>query len=167
MMKQANYRGSEGGSTLLEFVFVATTFFMMLLAITSGANLYFVHNALVEATRRSARFAAMQAATNPAGTPYTTNGACDSTSPSVSAIQNFAAYGNALGTGTRLVNSLGPNNFCVHYESFAVGSGSVSVSVIGYNYYVVIPFVTKTLTMPSYKTTFRGESAGALPAVCP
>ena len=44
-------KGTESGATLLEFTFVAVTFFMMLLAITSGANMYFTHNALVEATR--------------------------------------------------------------------------------------------------------------------
>jgi hypothetical protein len=172
MTKRTKYtiKRGQGGNTLLEFTFVATTFFTMLLAITSGANLYFVHNALVEATRRAARYAAMQPATTPAGTIATTSGglaACDTASPSLTAIQNFAVYGNAAGTGPKLVNSLNPGNFCVHYQSFGVGTGTVSVSVINYNYYVVIPFISKTLAMPSYRTTVRGESAGALPANCP
>lgn len=166
-MKLTYYKRYESGATLLEFTFVATTFFMMLLAITSGANLYFVHNALVEATRRGARFAATQAAANPLAASYTTSGTCDSSSPSLTAIKNFAVYGNAAGTGTKLINTLNPGNFCVHYDAFGVGAGTVSVSVINYNYYVVIPFITKTLTMPSYRTTVRGESAGAVPAVCP
>ena len=171
MTKRTNYINQryQRGGTLLEFTFVATTFFMMLLAITSGANLYFVHNALVEATRRAARYASTQAASNPPGVTYTTNvnTPCDAAGPRVAAIKNFAVYGNGLGTGTKLVSTLQPENFCVHYDSFGVGAGSVSVSVINYNYYFVVPFISKNFLMLSYRTTVKGESAGTTPANCP
>ena len=163
-------KGIEAGGTLLEFTFVATTFFMMLLAITSGSNLYFTHNALVEATRRSARFAATQAATDPAGSLKTTTGGsatCDSTSPSLTAIRNVALYGNPGGTGPRLVSALQAENFCVHYESFGVGTGSVSVRIIDYNFNLVIPGISRQIVMPTYRTTVAGESAGAVPLTCP
>src|SRR5688572_17698175 len=102
-------KGSESGATLLEFTFVAVVFFMMLLAITSGANLYFTHNALVEATRRGARFAATQSANG--GAPGTITG-CPVTNsgPSLTAIRNFAVYGNVNGTGPALVSGLQPSN---------------------------------------------------------
>ncbi len=112
MMREPTKRRFERGSTLLEFTFVAVTFFMMLLAITSGANLYFTHNALVEATRRGARFAATQKAKDPAGAIRNTTGtwpaSCDTTGPKLSAIQNYAIYGNEAGTGSNIVGNLQP-----------------------------------------------------------
>jgi Flp pilus assembly protein TadG len=161
MMIEQIEKRPESGSTLLEFTFVAVTFFMMLLAITSGANFYFTHNALVEATRRGARFAATQAASSPAGTIT----ACPATNvgPSVTAIRNYAIYGNAAGTGPKLIANLQPANISVEYCNFGVGTGSVSVSITGYNYSVVIPFISRQITMPANRTTMRGESAGTLP----
>ena len=153
---------SERGATLLEFTFVAVTFFMMLLAITSGANMYFTHNALVEATRRGARFAATQAASSPAGT--TTTCPVVNSGPSLTAIRNFAVYGNAAGTGPALISQLRPSQVNVEYCNFGVGTGSVSVYITGFNYPVVIPFVSRQIAMPANRTTVRGESAGTLPS---
>ena len=152
---------SQRGTTRLEFTFIAVTFITMLLAITSGANLYFTHNALVEATRRGARFAATQAASTPAGT--TTPCGVTNSGPSLTAIRNFAVYGNAAGTGTPLVNNLQPTNVNVEYCNFGVGTGSVSVYISGFNYDVVIPFINLQLDMPPNRTTVRGESAGTFP----
>jgi len=154
---------TQGGGTLLEFTFVSATFFMMLLAIASGANLYFVHNALVEATRRGARYATTQAANNTAGTITTGT----DVGPSLTAIRNFAVYGNAGGTGPKLVSGLTPANIHVDYLAFGVGAGTVTVYVTGYNYNLIIPGISRQITMPSYRTTVRGEGAGALPATCP
>lgn len=156
---------TEAGATLLEFTFVAVTFFMMLLAITSGANFYFTQNALVEATRRGARFAATQAFSNPAGTvsgcPVTNGGA------SLTAIRNYAVYGNSAGTGSPLVGNLQPTNINVEYCNFGVGEGSVTVYITGFDYSVVIPFISTTITLPQTRTTVRGESAGAVPNPTP
>lgn len=165
MNKNANgiAKVRERGTTILEFTFVAASFFLMLLAITSGANLYFTHNALVEATRRGARFAATQAASTTAGTLTTGT----DVGPSVTAIRNFAVYGNAAGTGPRLISTLNPENFTIEYTNFGVGTGSVSVSVTAYNYPLLIPGISRQIVMPSYRTTMRGEAAGALPETCP
>ena len=51
----------------MEFVFIAPFFLMMLVGIVAAGNLYFTHNAMVEATRRGARYASTQAAATPAG----------------------------------------------------------------------------------------------------
>ena len=160
MIEQIKNR-SQRGTTILEFTFIAVTFITMLLAITSGANLYFTHNALVEATRRGARFAATQAASTPAGT--TTACAVNNSGPSLTAIRNFAVYGNAAGTGSPLVGNLQPTNVNVEYCNFGVGSGSVSVYISGYSYDVLIPFINLQLNMPDNRTTVRGESAGTFP----
>ncbi len=57
--KRCNNKGEHGG-TLLEFTITAATFLMMLVGIVAIGHLYFTHNALVEATRRGARYASMQ-----------------------------------------------------------------------------------------------------------
>jgi Flp pilus assembly protein TadG len=166
MSSQGNKSGERGG-TLIEFAVVSTVFFMMLLAICAGSNLYFSHNALVEATRRGARFAATQAAHATPGTIVTTGGvcstsSCDATGPRLTAIRNYTIYGNEDGTGTNLLN-LQPANVCVQYCNFGVGTGSVSVSITGYTYNFVIPGINQQITMPAYRSTAAGESAGTTP----
>jgi hypothetical protein len=161
MKKKRIENRSESGGSLLEFVFVSVTFFMMLLAIASGSNLYFTHNALVEATRRGARFAATQAASSPAGTMRTGT----DVGPSLDAIRYFTIYGNAAGTGSSVLG-LQPTNVHVEYNNFGVGTGSVSVYITGFNFSVMIPFISRQFAMPPYRTTVRGESAGTLPAAC-
>src|SRR5258706_13899376 len=98
-------KSSERGSTIIEFAVVASVFFMMLIGICAGANLYFTHNALVEATRRGARYAAGQPAYDDPLCGKVRNGAslCASC---LTRIQNFAVYGNFAGTGSPLVNGL-------------------------------------------------------------
>lgn len=154
-------------------------FFVMLIGICAGGNLYYTHNALVESTRRGARFAATQAASATAGTPYVTPSgqACDTASPSLTDIKFYTMYGNTAGTGSKLAPGLTEANICVVYGSlpsdpagavgFGVGQGTVSVSIINYDFHFVVPLVTRTITMPPYKTTFVGESAGTLPGVPP
>ncbi len=165
----------EKGSTILEFVVVALIFFVMLIAICAGGNLYYTHNALLESTRRGARYAALQAGATPTGTPHVTpsDQACDTTSPSLTAIKNMTMYGNAAGTGNKLAPGLTADNICINYRSvpsdpalnpgFGVGQGSVSVSIINYDFHFVVPLATATIRMPPYKTTIAGESAGACP----
>ena len=150
----------------MEFVFIAPFFFMMLVGIVAIANLYFTHNALVEATRRGARYAATQAAATPAGTVRTTNG-CDTTGPSLTAINNFAIYGNSAGTGSNVLG-LQPSNICVEYSNFGVAQGTTSVSIRNFNKSFVIPFISRVVAMPAYRTTVPGESAGVPPnPTCP
>jgi hypothetical protein len=148
---------------LLEFVFVAIGFFTMLIAICAGSNLYFTHNALVEATRRGARYAATQPAAVVCGTPTAVGPVQGTCSACLTRIRNYAIYGNSAGTGTPLVNGLQPTNVNVEYANFGVGQGSVSVNITGYTYYFVLPFLNQPITMPGYRTTAAGESAGVLP----
>jgi len=160
MYRKRNNKKGERGSTLIEFTVVASAFFMMLLAICAGSNLYFTHNALVEVTRRGARYAATQPSDSTCGTVTTGASNC---SACLTRIQNYAIYGNSAGTGTPMVNGLQTSNVNVVYSNFGVGRGSVSVSITGYTYYFVIPGINKQITMPAYTTTAAGENAGVLP----
>jgi Flp pilus assembly protein TadG len=161
MYRQRNKWSDERGSTLIEFAVVSSVFFMMLLAICAGSNLYFTHNALVEATRRGARYAATEPAApdTQCGKPTTGPNTCSSC---LTRIQNYTIYGNAAGTGPNLLG-LQPSNVTVEYSNFSVGTGSVSVSITGYTYYFVVPGINRQITMPAYRTTAAGESAGVLP----
>ncbi len=149
----------------MEFVFIAPFFLMILVGIVAAGNLYFTHNAMVEATRRGARYASMTAASATAGTIRTTI-ACDTTGPQLTTIKNFAIYGNSAGTGDNLLG-LQPSNICVEYANFGVNTGTVTVSITGFNHNFVIPGISRVIAMPAYRTTLPGESAGALPATCP
>ena len=162
-----NDKGQRGG-TLLEFAVIAPFFFMMLVGIVAAGSLFFTHNAMVDATRRGARYASMTKATIPgvaAGTIRNTFGNCDSTGEMLSGIKNYAIYGNAAGTGSN-VSGLQANNICVEYSNFGMGTGTVTVRVINYNYNFVIPGLSRVIAMPAYRTTVPGESAGAFPSDC-
>ena len=148
MLEKRNTRRSgEHGSTLIEFTVVAAVFFMMLVAIVAAGNLYYTHNALVEATRRGARYAVL----NPTG--------------STTAVQNVVVYGTATPAqgATSLIYNLQPGNVTVTYSGLNVASGTVTVTISGYSYPFVAPTLTTSIAMPPYRTTLSGESAGFIP----
>ncbi len=146
MPRQSCTRHSERGGTLIEFTITAGIFFMMLIAITAGGHLFWTHNALVEATRRGARYAVTRATV--ANDPY---------------VRNVVLYGTPDGT-TPLVDNLTADKVTVEPSAnFGVGQGSVSVSITGFEYNFVIPGISQQIPMPAYSTTLTGESAGTMP----
>ena len=140
-------RGNEHGGSLIEFALIATVFFMMLVGIVAAGNLYYTHNALVEATRRGARYAVL----NP------TN--------STTAVRNVVLYGtdSPAAGATPLVYNLQADNVTINYTGLGVAAGSVTVSITGYTFPFVLPTSTTSITMPPYRTTLTGECAGFVP----
>ena len=140
-------RRPERGSTLIEFTVVATVFFMMLIGIVAAGNLYFTHNALVEATRRGARYAVL----HPSG--------------STTAVQNMVVYGTDTPTlgATSLIYNLQPSNVTVTYSTLNLASGTATVTISNYSFPFVLPTQTTSIQMPPYRTTVTGESAGFIP----
>lgn len=146
---------SERGGSLIEFTVVASVFFLMLVGIVAAGNLYYTHNALVEATRRGARYAVM----NPTGS--TTN------------VQNMVVYGTTTPAAgqTSLIYNLQTTNVTVCYSgavncpgpAMNVAQGYVTVTIEGYSFPFVLPTSTTSVTMPPYRTTLSGESAGFIP----
>ena len=159
MQRRRIIKRSESGTAILEFAITASFFLMMIVAIVSGAHLFFTHNALVESTRRGARYAALLAK------PGT--GACENGSTTVDPVKNMVVYGTPTAGTTRLVTNLQPSNVTVCYSAdYGVGQGTVSVKIEGYSYTFAVGGVA--LTMPAYQTTVVGESAGTLPGTtCP
>jgi len=153
----------ERGQTLIEFAFAASIFFMMLVGIVAGGVLFYTHNALVESTRRGARFATLRQ-----------NTANDDE------VKNVTVYGTpapAVGAMPLAPNLVPANITVVHYVSadltttYGVGSGHVTVGIcqVGdagctpYEYSFVIPSISNTIPMPPYQTTMAGECAGFIP----
>ncbi|MGH9930325.1 MAG: TadE/TadG family type IV pilus assembly protein [Pyrinomonadaceae bacterium] len=145
--KYKNRSSAERGGTLIEFTVVASAFFMMLVGIVAAGNLYYTHNALVEATRRGARYAVL----NSTG--------------STTAVKNVTVYGTptpAVGA-TSLIYNLQPSNVDVVYSALNVAQGTVTVTISNYSFPFVLPTRTTSITMPPYRTTVTGECAGFLP----
>ena len=149
--KFANKPDNERGGSLIEFTVVASVFFLMLVGIVAAGNLYYTHNALVEATRRGARYAVL----NPTG--------------STTAVQNVVIYGTPTPAegATSLVYNLQPANVTVTYTGLGVAAGTVTVSITGYTFPFVLPTSTTSVAMPPYRTTLTGESVGFVPPNIP
>jgi Flp pilus assembly protein TadG len=168
-MKQHIKNNSERGTAMVEFALTAAFFLMIIMAIISGGHLFFTHNALVESTRRGARYAATQCKPNLAG--------CPNSDTSLDRIKNVVLYGTPTAGTSPLVNNLTPANVTVEYSvntapadqppnDFGVARGTVSVKIVNYNYTFAV--AARIINMPPYQTTAMGESAGFIPGIsCP
>ena len=159
MKGRINKKQSESGTATVEFAFTAAAFLMIIMAIVSAGHLFFTHNALVESTRRGARYASMVAK------PGTES--CQNNSTTVDAVKNMVLYDTPTAQTTPLVYNLQPSNVTVCYSNdYGVGQGTVSVKIEGYSYTFAVGGFN--INMPAYQTTVVGESAGTVPGVtCP
>ncbi len=62
MLRKKNNRDNERGSTLVEFSIGVTVFVMAMFAVVEFGRALWVHNALTDAARRGARYAALHTA---------------------------------------------------------------------------------------------------------
>src|SRR5215212_12269681 len=108
MKKRIIKKGSESGTAVVEFAIMASLFFMMIIAIVSGGHLFFTHNAMVESTRRGARYAATLAKPS--------EGSCVNNSTTVDGVKNMVLYGTPNAGTTTLVSNLQPSNITVCYS---------------------------------------------------
>jgi Flp pilus assembly protein TadG len=158
-MKMQLINDTQRGVATVEFAITATVFFMMLVVIAIGGHIYWTNNALVEATRRGARYAANQL--KPASQ------ACTNASTTVDPVKNMVLYNTATPANGAppLVPGLTASNVTVCYDTdFGVGTGTVSVKIENYTYNLVLPGVSRTITFPPFQTTIVGENAGYIPA---
>ena len=162
-------KNSERGVATVEFAATAALFLLMLLAVFAGGYLFWVHNALVEATRRGARYAANQCKADLEG--------CPDSGTVLERVRNVTVYGSPTSTTNPLIYSLQPSNVTLEYSpntapsgqlpnDFGTARGTVSVKIENYNFNFILSPVP--LLMPPYQTTVVGESAGFIPGVsCP
>jgi Flp pilus assembly protein TadG len=147
---------TENGVATIEFAVTASFFFMMILAVVAGGNLFWTHNALVEATRRGARYAANQCKPNLVG--------CTNSAGTVDRVRNVVLYNSSTAGTTTFVPSLQASNVTVTYSSdYGVAAGTVSVKIENYQ----IQFFGFSRVMPPYETTVQGENAGYIPTAIP
>jgi Flp pilus assembly protein TadG len=158
-MKRQTRNHSECGTALVEFAITASFFLMIIMAIISGGHLFFTHNAMVESTRRGARYAATQCKPALAG--------CTGSGTSLDRVKNVVLYGTPVAGTSPLVNNLTPANIQVDYSpDFGAAQGTVSVKIVNYNYTFAV--AARVINMPAYQTTVVGESAGFVPELnCP
>ena len=148
---------SELGVATIEFALCSAFFLMMIVAVVAGGHFFWTHNAIVESTRRGARYAASNC--NPA------DNLCPGYDTALDRVKKVVLYGNPDGGTEPLVGNLKESQIVVRYsqtpgesETFGVAQGTVSVKIQNYGYnFILSPVV---LRMPPYETTVRGESAG-------
>lgn len=154
---------------MAEFALIAAVFFMIIFAIIEFGRLFYTHNALTDAARRGARYAALHKEVD------------------VDCVKNVVVYGEThvnastcAPTGPALINGLTTTKVSVTYQgadddnnpstpptSYGSNLGTVTVSITNYMFNLSIPFARQTLTMPKYTTTLTAESAGEEPSPIP
>ena len=168
-MKTLNQIKNERGTTIAEFAVVALLFFTIIFGIIEFGRLLYTHNALTDATRRGARYAALHTGASEA----------DQT-----AVKNYVVYGpngefdpDGNPTSPPLINGLTTDMVIVNFEgvdidgdpatvgttSYGSNLGSATVSIENYQFNLSIPVIGRTLTLPKYTTTSMAESAGEEP----
>jgi Flp pilus assembly protein TadG len=150
-MRAKNMKGDERGAALLEFAIGATIFVSAMFGVLEVGRMLWVHNSLTDATRRAARYAVNQGMSTGAQT----------------GAKNMAIYGNAAGAGQPLVPNLSASQVKITYQNFQLGGGTVTAEIENYNFSFVLPLVSKTITLPAYKTSLTAENAGYVPGVIP
>lgn len=172
-MRNYHARDNERGSTMAEFAVVAGLFFMMIISVIEFSRLLYTHNALTDAARRGARFAALHKE-------------ADET-----CARNVVIYGEnhvdmnngCAPTGPALVNGIEAADINIVYQgadtdndlsdptpidtSYGTNLGTVTVTIENYQFNLQVPYFQVGIDLPDYTTTITAESAGEEPEALP
>jgi Flp pilus assembly protein TadG len=146
MKQNKRFNSDEQGTTLVEFSIAALVFLTVVFGVIEFGRALWVHNALSDAARRGARYAVVHSVDD------------------VAKVKNMVVFGSENGGAQPTIPNLTVDNVTVDYSSMAVNTGTVTVSITGYEFEFVIPVVGTTIEMPSYSTTLTGESSGFTPS---
>ena len=147
-MKKRSSRTTERGATFPEFAIGGIVFLTAVFGIIEFSRMLWTHNALTDAVRRGARYAATTSSVNS------------------TAVKNMVVYGTtaAGAAGSEAVFGLTTGNVAVAYSAgYDTKNGSVTVRVTGFTFSFNVPLVGATFTLPDYKATVTAESAGRVP----
>jgi Flp pilus assembly protein TadG len=155
-MFRNNRNRNERGAALMEFAIVAAIFLTALFGVIEFGRLLWTHNALRDAARRGARYAAVRK-----------NDAASQT-----AVRKMVVYGDPNAnpaTAKPVVNGLTTANVVLEYQNYngIQLSSRATVSITGTTFKFAVPLVGGTLNLPSYRTSSVGESAGFVPCDMP
>lgn len=149
LMKKRSSRKSERGATLPEFAIGGLVFLSAVFGIVELSRLFWTHNALTDAVRRGARYAATTSSSN------------------ATAVKNMVVYNSttAGAAGTEAVLGLTTSNVVVTYSTgYDTKNGSVTVTITGYQFTMNVPLFGSTINLADYKATITAESAGRIPS---
>ena len=148
---------NQRGAALVELAIVSGVFFTVIFGILEFGRLLWTHNALQDAARRGARYATVRR---------------DDTAGNL-AVKKMVVYGDPNAnpaTASPVVSGLTTSDVTVAYENYngvqlsAKATVSITNASTGnYKFKFAVPLIGGTLTMPSYKTSLPGESAGYAP----
>ena len=149
-------KNKQRGAALFEFAIVATVFLTMIFGVVEFGRFFWTHNALRDAARRGVRYASIRK-----------NDALGQ-----QAVKNMVVYGDPNAnpaTATPLVPGLTTGNVQLDYQNYngLQLSSKATVSIINYQFQFALPLVGTTATMPAYRTSIPGESAGFVPCDVP
>jgi Flp pilus assembly protein TadG len=153
-MKIKRFNENERGAALVEFAIVATVFLSVMFGVIEFGRLFWTHNALRDAARRGARYATVRR----------------NDSNGIAAVKNMVVYGDPAGGTTPVVSGLTTNDVQVNFQNYngLQLSSKATVSIENgsgqpYQFQFSVPLIGGTFSMPKYKTSLPGESAGYVP----
>ncbi len=146
----------QRGLATVEAAIVGLVAMITLFGVIEVARVFFVMNALEEATRRGARVAAV----------------CQLNDAAIAEVTVFNPSGG--GANSALLPGLTTGNVLVQYldeggNVLGAPGGSfglirfVRVSIVNFAHQLIIPLATRTFTMPNFATTIPAESLGVWP----
>ncbi|MDQ2921961.1 MAG: pilus assembly protein [Acidobacteriota bacterium] len=152
----SKFDSNQRGAALVEFAIVATVFLTLLFGVVEFGRFFWTHNALRDAARRGVRYASIR----------------KNDAAGIQAVKNMVVYGDANAdpsTATPVVSGLTPSNVAVDYVNYngVLLSSRASVSIVNYQFQFAVPIIGGTTTMPAYRTSLPGESAGFVPCDVP
>ncbi len=145
MLRIKTFKRDEKGATLAEYAIGASVFILAVFGVLEFGRALWAHNALSDAARRGARYAALHVKNDPG-------------------VKNVVVYDDPDGGTQPLLPDMTTDNVIVTYsDDFSVNSGTVTVKIDSYNFKFVLPFLPTQIAMPASSTTLTGECAGAIP----
>lgn len=114
------FRRDEQGIQLLETAIVIPILLVMFAGVAEFGRYFYEYNTLAKASRLGARYLASRSVTS-------------ETNDYAAIAKNIVVYGNAAGTGSPILDGLGPENVSVTYQGGPAGiPDTVTVSIIDY-----------------------------------
>jgi Flp pilus assembly protein TadG len=162
------FKKNERGAAVAEFAVASLFFFTLLIGIIEFGRLLYTHNALTDAARRGARYAALHQQDEDCVKNVVIYGekhvdaTCEPTGPPL--INGLTAQGvdiNVTYVGADTDNIAEENPIDTAYGT---NLGTATVAIENFNFTLGIPLLNLTITMPDYRTTLSAESAGLEPA---
>jgi len=140
------------GTTTVEFALIGFLFFLVLFGVLEMGRMMFTINTLAESTRRTARLAVV----------------CPQNHGDIPIVGNFDQPG---GTGeNNFIFGMNAGNLDIDYldsngnETATINDiDFIRVSVINYEYDLIIPGLSLSLSAPTFTTTLPAESLGVIP----